>query len=180
MKRLLILPLLLLAAAAPAGKEAPAGKPMEKILDFASIPAGEGWTKSEKAEQGDPQLRQEKGLHVITARLAGGPASRYKKPAEFLGGFEARSIGGKPAEKTGTAVVSGARVVLYKRKVPGALPPPDESGPYETILEHFCVVPAGKRFFILSYSYGDTTPDPSFDGERAWRDFLKAFSVKKR
>lgn len=180
MKKLLILPLLLLAAAAPGGKEKAAVKTTEKISDFAAYAAPEGWAAEEKIEQGDPQARLERGMHVITVRLAGGPGSRYKSPAEFQGGFEARSLGGKPAEKARTAVVAGARVMVYKRKVPVALPPPDESGPASMTEEEFCVVPAGKRFFILTYAYGDTTPDPSFDGEKAWGEFLKAFKMKKR
>lgn len=179
-RRLLILPLLLLAAAAPGGKEKAAVKTPEKISDYASFSAPAGWTSGEKTEQGDPQARLEKGPHVIVARLCGGPGSRYKNQREFLGGFEARSTGGKPAAKTGTTVVSGARVLLYARKVPLALPPPDESGPAAMGEEAFCLVPAGKRFFVLTYSYGDPTPDPLYDGEKAWREFLKGFRVKKR
>ncbi|OGR76069.1 MAG: hypothetical protein A2X32_10845 [Elusimicrobia bacterium GWC2_64_44] len=180
MKKLFILPLLLLTAAAPAGKEKAAVKTTEKLADFASYAAPEGWTAVEKVGQGDPQARLEKGLHVITVRLAGGAGSRYKSPAGFQGGFEARSLGGKPAEKARTAIVSGARVMVYRRNVPVALPPPDESGPASMTTEEFCVLPAGKRFFILSYSYGDTTPDPAYDGEKAWGEFLKTFRAKKR
>lgn len=180
MKKLLILPLLLLAAAAPGGKEKAPVKTTEKIADYAAFTAPEGWVAEEKTEQGDPQLRLEKGMHVIVVRLAGGAGSRYKSPAEFQGGFEARSMGGKPAEKARTAVVSGARIMVYRRKVPVALPPPDESGPATMTSEEFCVLPAGKRFFVLSYSYGDTTPDPLYDGEKAWGEFLKTFKAKKR
>ncbi|MDD2805731.1 MAG: hypothetical protein PHV33_09260 [Elusimicrobiales bacterium] len=180
MKKLLLLPLLLLTAAAPGGKEKAAVKTTEKIADFATYTAPEGWAAEEKIGQGDPQARLEKGLHVITVRLAGGPGSRYKSPAEFQGGFEARSLGGKPAEKARTVIVSGARVMVYRRKVPVALPPPDESGPATLTSEEFCVLPAGRRFFVLSYSYGDTTPDPAYDGEKAWAEFLKSFRAKKR
>jgi len=180
MKRLLILPLLLLAAAAPGGKEKPAVKTTEKLSDYASFAAPAGWTSEEKIEQGDPQARLEKGMHVITVRLSGGPGSRYRNQQEFMGGFEARSTGGKPAAKTGTAVIGGSRVLLYKRAVPLALPPPDESGPATMSEEAFCLVPAGKRFVVLTYSYGDATPDPLYDGEKAWQEFLKSFRVKKR
>lgn len=180
MKKLLILPLLLLAAAAPGGKERAAVKTTEKISDFAAFAAPEGWAAEEKVEQGDPQLRFEKGAHVMTVRLSGGKGSRYKSQQAFMGGFEARSLGGKPAVKTGTAVVGGSRVLLHKRKVPLALPPPDASGPAELGEEAFCLVPAGGRFFVLSYAYGDATPDPLYDGEKAWAEFLKSFRVKKR
>jgi hypothetical protein len=183
MKTLLNLTLLLLLAApltAPA-KDAAAGKPKEKISDFAAFKIPAGWTASERVEQGDPQLSLANGLHIINIRLAGGAASRYRSPGEFLIGFEARSTGGKTAEKAEAVVVSGARVLLYRRKIPVSMPPPDESGPSTMTTEEFCAVPAGKRFFILTYSYGDTIPDPSYDGDKVWREFLKEFrALKKR
>jgi len=40
-------------------------------------------------------------------------------------------------------------------------------------------VPAGKQFFVLSYSYGDSIPDPNYDGQKAWRKFLETFRVLK-
>ncbi|PKM97046.1 MAG: hypothetical protein CVU79_10360 [Elusimicrobia bacterium HGW-Elusimicrobia-3] len=181
MKKLLLIPLLLSLAAGPApAKDKPMEKTAEKISDFASFKAPEGWTQRDFVEQGDPQIRLERGLHAITVRLAGGTASRYKNASAFLAGFEARSMGGKPAEKLANAVVSGSRALVYRRKVPLDLPPPDESGPAEMGTEQFCLVPAGKRFFVLSYSYGDSVPDPSYDGEKAWRAFLKGFKAKKR
>lgn len=180
MKRLLLLPVALLLAAAPAAKEKPAVKTTEKIADFAEFKAPAGWAAEEKTEQGDPQVRLEKGAHTMVVRLSGGPGSRYKSQQEFMGGFEARSTGGKPAAKTGTAVIAGSRVLLYKRAVPLALPPPDESGPASMGEEAFCLVPAGKRFFVISYAYGDPTPDPLYDGEKIWQEFLKNFRVKKR
>ena len=181
MKKLLLIPLLLSLAAGPApAEDKPMEKTAEKISDFASFKAPEGWTQREFTEQGDPQVRLEKGLHAITVRLSGGTASRYKNAPAFLAGFEARSMGGKPAEKLSNAVVSGSRALVYRRKVPLDLPPPDESGPAVMGSEQFCLVPAGKRFFVLSYSYGDSIPDPSYDGEKAWRAFLKDFKAKKR
>ena len=182
MKKIFLIPLLLaLAAAGPApAKDKNMEKTAEKISDFASFKAPEGWTQRDYVEQGDPQTRLEKGLHAITVRLAGGPGSRYKNASEFLGGFEARSMGGKPAEKLSNAVVSSSRALVYRRKVPLDLPPPDESGPAEMGTEQFCLVPAGKRFFVLSYAYGDSIPDPAYDGEKAWRAFLKDFKAKKR
>ena len=183
MKKLMNLALLLLLAApcpAPA-KEKAMEKPREKISDFASFTVPEGWTQKERVEQGDPQLRLSNGLHIINIRLAGGPSSRYKAPGDFLVGFEARSTGGKQAEKAEAVIVSGSRVLIYRRQIPVSLPPPDESGPAAMTAEEFCAVPAGKRFFILTYSYGDAIPDPLYDGDKAWRKFLKEFrALKKR
>ena len=95
-------------------------------------------------------------------------------------GFEARSMGGKLAEKADTAIIAGRKVLIYRRKIPLVLPPPGEGGPYTMATEEFCVVPAGKKFFILTYSYGDNMPDPSYDGNKAWRKFLKEFRVFKK
>jgi len=182
MKTLLNLALLLLLAApSPAPAKEQAGKVKEKISELAAFTIPAGWLEAERLEQGDPQLRLSNGLHIINIRLAGGAGSRYRSAGDFLVGFEARSTGGKPAEKMETAAVSGTRVLIYRRRIPVSMPPPDESGPSTMTTEEFCAVPAGKRFFILTYSYGDTIPDPSYDGDKAWRQFLKEFrALKKR
>ena len=139
----------------------------------------QGWAEEFSLNQGDPQALISRGLHRIKVRLSGGGKSRYKTAGDFLLGFEALSKGGKRAEKTGTAAVSGRRVMMYRREVPVSLPPPDTGGPSVFAREEFCVVPAGKMFFILSYSYGDSIPDPAYDGLKAWRKFLKNFRVLK-
>ena len=176
----LALCLVLALTAAPAqAKERPMSKPQEKISAASQYTVPAGWTASFKTEQGDPQAVLEKDMHVITVRLAGGEGSRYRASADFLVGFEARSPGGKLAEKLGGMAVAGQNVMLYRRKVPVALPPPDASGPSTMTSEEFCVLKAGKLFFILSYSYGDTIPDPTYDGLKAWRGFLRGFKLKK-
>jgi len=172
---------LLLAAVSLAGQAgAAAEKQKERITDFAAFTVPEGWTRTELVEQGDPQLRLEKGFHTITIRLAGGSDSRYRTAGEFLAGFEARFPGGKQAEKIGTLVVSGTRVLRYRLEIPLSLPPQGEGGPATMAPEEFCLVPAGKRFFILTYSYGDTIPDMSYDGNGAWTKFLKSFRAFRK
>jgi|GEM_PF-1371712 len=136
------------------------------------------WTEEFSMNQGDPEALLSKDLHQIKVRLSGGEGSRYKKAGDFLVGFEARS-NGKPAEKMGQVAVSGQRVMIYRREVAVSLPPPDTGGPSTFTQEEFCVVPAGKTFFVLSYSYGDSIPDPSYDGQKVWRAFLKTFRVLK-
>lgn len=176
----LALCLVLTFTAAPAqAKERPMQNPREKISAASQYPVPAGWTASFKTEQGDAQAVLEKDMHVITIRLAGGEGSRYRAPADFLVGFEARSPGGKLPEKLGAMAVAGQNVMLYRRKVPVALPPPDASGPSTLTNEEFCVLRAGKLFFVLSYSYGDSLPDPTYDGLKAWRRFLGVFKLKK-
>lgn len=176
----LALSLVLALTAAPAqAKERPMQKPQEKISAASQYTVPAGWTASFKTEQGDPQAVLEKDMHVITVRLAGGGGSRYRTSADFLVGFEARSPGGKLPEKMGAMAVAGQKVMIYRRKIPVALPPPDASGPSTLTNEEFCVLQAGKLFFILSYSYGDSLPDPTYDGLKAWRGFLGGFKLKK-
>lgn len=176
----LVLCLLFALTAAPAqAGESPMQKPQEKISAASRYAVPAGWKSSFKTEQGDPQAVLERDMHVITVRLAGGEGSRYRTAADFLVGFEARSPGGKLPEKLGAMVVAGQKVMLYRRKIPVSLPPPDAAGPSTMTEEEICVLKAGSRFFILTYSYGDTVPDPTYDGLKAWRGFLAGFKLKK-
>lgn len=176
--------LVILAVLAVVGTAAADGKVMEKsreqIADFAVYKVPAGWTASAGASQGDPSLTLTRDMHTITVRLAGGPGSRYQRAADFLVGFGARSPGGKLPEKIAGLSVAGVRTIIYRRQIAVSLPDPDKSGPSSLTAEEFCVVQAGKRFFILSYSYGDTVPDPGYDGNAAWRKFLRSFLIKKR
>ena len=164
-------------ACAPA-KEQPM-KIKASLTDAAKYEVPKGWTDEFSMNQGDPQALLSLDLHQIKVRLSGGEGSRYKTAGDFLVGLEARSKGGKQPEKTGSAAVSGARVMLYRREVAVSLPLPDTGGPSTFAQEEFCVVPAGKLFFVLSYSYDDSIPDASYDGLAAWRQFLKTFRVLK-
>jgi hypothetical protein len=173
---ILLLLCLFIAPAAANGRAM--GKGSEQVSDFAQYSVPEGWTSSAKTEQGDPQVVLTRNLHKITIRLAGGEGSRYKTAADFLFGFEARSPGGKLAERLGDAVVADQKTFLYRRQKIVSLPPPGEGGPTHLTPEEFCVVVVGERFFILSYSYGDSIPDPSYNGREVWREFLKSFELK--
>lgn len=164
---------ILLLLALPAAAGAP-----DKLSDYVSFKAPEGWSVSYRTEQGDQQAVLERDMHSITVRLAGGPGSRYRAAADFLAGFEARSPGGKLAEKIGGLPVAGKTVMIYRRKVAAELPPPDASGPSTLADEEFCVVQAGRRFLILTYSYADPIPDPTYDGRKAWLGFLKTLRLR--
>ncbi|MEI7529641.1 MAG: hypothetical protein WCK76_11945 [Elusimicrobiota bacterium] len=162
---------------------APAKEQLMKVKaslsEAAKYEVPKGWAEEFALNQGDPQAVVTRDLHKIKVRLSGGAGSRYKSSGAFLAGFEALSKGGKKADKNVTLVVSGQRVLLYRREVPVTMPAPDMGGPSTYAAEEFCVVPAGKRFFVLSYSYGDSIPDASYDGLAAWRQFLKTFRVLK-
>lgn len=169
---------LLAAPGAAPGKE----PPMQTKTDLsaaAKYEAPQGWVEEFSLNQGDSQAVLSRGLHKIKIRLSGRADSRSKTANDFLAGLESRSRGGKLAEKTGSAVISGVRVMMYRREIPISLPPPDTAGPSVFAPEEFCVVPVGKMYFILSYSYGDSIPDISYDGLKVWRKFLKNFQILK-
>jgi len=171
--------LLFLAAPAPApAKESPANI-KASLSDAAKYEVPPGWTEAFSMSQGDPQALIKREAHKIKVRLSGGAGSRYKTADDFMGGFEVLSRGGKKAERTGSVVVSGMRVMIYSRDVAISLPPPDTGGPAVFTREEFCLVPAGRKFFVLSYSYGDSIPDPTYDGLKAWRKFLESFRALK-
>lgn len=171
--------LLLLSAPAAARAGEPAVKIKAALSSAAAYAVPEGWTEEFSLNQGDSQSLISMDLYAIKIRLSGGAGSRYKTAGNYLAGLEARSKGGKPPEKAGTVMVSGMRVVIYRREVAVSLPLPGTGGPAAFAQEEFCAVPAGKKFIILSYSYGDPVPDPSYDGLGAWRKFLKDFRVLK-
>lgn len=171
--------LLLLAAPACAVKEQPM-KIKAGLSAAVKYELPKGWAEEFVMNQGDQQAVLTRDLHKIKVRFSGGEGSRYKSSGAFLAGFEALSRGGKKADKSGSAVVSGVRVLIYRREIAVSLPAPDVGGPSTFTREEFCVVPAGKQFFVLSYSYGDSIPDTSYDGLAAWRQFLKTFAVLKK
>ncbi|HBA61115.1 MAG TPA: hypothetical protein DCZ92_09910 [Elusimicrobia bacterium] len=171
--------LLLLAAALPAAAKEPPMKIKARLADAARYEVPQGSTETFVTNQGDPQAVLARDLHKIKVRLSGGKGSRYKTSGDFMAGFEVLSKGGKKAEKAGPVLVSGERVMLFSREVAVSLPAPDTGGPSIFGKEEFCVVPYGKQFFVLSYAYGDSIPDPSYDGLAAWRQFLKTFRLVK-
>lgn len=171
--------LLLLAAPVCAPAKEQTMKIKAGLSEAAKYEVPKGWSEEFSTNQGDPQALLSRDLHQVKVRLSGGEGSRYKTAGDFLVGFEARSKGGKQAEKLGAIAVSGTRAMLYRREVPVSMPLPDTGGPVTYTSEEFCVVPAGKTFFILSYSYGDAIPDPGYDGKEAWRKFLNSFRVLK-
>ena len=168
-----LLPLLLCAASGAGQSKSTASA----IASAAHYQAPRGWEESFSVNQGDPQALLARGLHRIRVRLLGGAGSRYKSSGSFLAGFETRSKDGARPEKLGSAVVSGARVLLFRRLVPLKLPAPETTAPVSYVEEEFCVVPQGSRFFILTYSYSGAVPDPDYDGHKAWQEFLDTFRV---
>lgn len=177
MRRAFALALLLVAA--PAGAKEKKVKPIASDIEaLARFKLPKGW-EVEKRAGADPSLRVTRGRHVLRIRLYGGSGSRYAGPENFISGFEAMTMG-HATEKIGEAKVGGLSLPLYRHGYPIDLGDPHQvnPGPPKLAKERFCLVPAGKRFFVLSYAHESAIPDPSGAGERAWQEFLEGFSLR--
>ena len=150
----------------------------EGIDDLARFSAPENWAVERDTVSADPKSRWTFGRHVLTVKLFGGPGSEYETPAAFLDGFGARTMGA-PAVRIGTATAAGAP--LYEYRYPVELGDPHAASPVPPVLARaeVCLIPAGKRFFAVSYAYEAIIPDPRLNGQGFWRDFLKGFKLKK-
>lgn len=157
--------------------------PIEELADYW---APEGWMDMKGGSAQDPSLTFFDGDHHIEIELFGGEGSRFKTPEEFLKSPEAQSAEGETKEDR-RASLRSTSVPLYRRKV--RLRPPTLEDPYrgkasgrkpKIVEEEFCIVPAGERFFVLTYSYEGWTQLFDPEGEEAWRGFLKSFKALKR
>lgn len=181
---------LALSAGASAGKTAEVSKtvkeaptPSQAISALLSRQPPKGWNSEEYANAGgaDPVEAFSDGVDRITIRAFGGPGSAYKKPAGFLAGAAASTMGRKP-ESVGSATVAGRRLTVYKRGFPINLGDPHApSGPPMLGKEFFCVLPvSGGRFVVLSYARESPAPDLERRGEEAWEAFLRTVKLPGR
>lgn len=157
--------------------------PSQAVAAVVSQEAPKGWTAEEYANGGgaDPVVAFADGLDRISVRVFGGPGSAYKKPAAFLAGPAASTMGRKP-EKVGRVKVAGKDLDLWRHEVPVALGDPHApSGPPAMGRELFCILPAaGGRFVVLSYARESPAPDLHGGGEKAWESFLKTVKLPGR
>ncbi len=166
--------------AAPCGaKEKKVKQSPSEIDALAVFKLPADWTV-EKGSGADPSLRVSRGRHLLRVRLFGGAKSRYDAPSKYLTGLEATTMG-RPPEQSGTAAVAGKEVPVYRHGYPIELGDPHMVSPDPPKLakERFVLIPAGKLFFVLSYAFESPIPDPSGDGEKAWADFLKSFTLRR-
>lgn len=181
---------LALSAGAPAGEPAEVSKtvkeaptPSQAIAALISRQPPKGWSVEAYANAGgaDPVEAFVDGVDRITIRAFGAPGSAHKKPAAFLAGAAASTMGRKP-ESVGSATVAGRRVTVYKRGFPINLGDPHApSAPTTLGKEFFCVLPVSDgRFVVLSYARESPAPDLERRGEKAWEAFLKTVKIPGR
>ncbi|MFA6030396.1 MAG: hypothetical protein WC969_11120 [Elusimicrobiota bacterium] len=177
------LPSLLLACAVLA-QDAPPPKPADPIppaiAAAAQLTAPEGWDAEVGPEgEKDPSVTFTKGGDRIRVTLFGGPGTRFKTSQAFLRSPAATTMG-RPAQKDAVVKVAGARAYVYRHAYPEPSGDPhqrSEKAP-RMVMEEFCIVPAGKAFFVLSYAE-EGVPDPSAPSRPSWEAFLKSFKLKK-
>lgn len=165
--------------AAPAlakDKEKPV-KTLSEIEQTAAFSLPEGWSQ-EKSSGADPYVRLSKGRHVIRIRLLGGPGSAKASPEAFLES-PAAGTAGRPPEVSGEVKVAGQERKIYRHQYGVDLGDPHAKRSAPGMAEEqYVLVPAGKRFFVLSYAYESAVPSANNAGEKAWEAFLAGFTLK--
>ena len=176
-----LLAVLLIPVLAAAPKESPVNKPLEDFAGVARYLAPEGWLAEKAESPAAPSVRLSRGQDVIKVRLFGGKGSRYARPADYLKGFEATTMG-NPPERLLQAKVAGLKVWVYRHGYPLVQGDPHVMDPRPPMLanEEFCILPAGSRFLVLSWAVERGVPDPEAADEASWQAFLSAFSLVKK
>jgi hypothetical protein len=161
--------------------EAPA-KPQSMIWTKADFTVPEGWSEYEETILGEPVLTLSRGSYTIHVQLFGGPDSRHETPPDFLSSWEARDEQGQPAKEIGQVLVAGRKTTLYVRTFSMSgkdRDRPDRIAFERSYREEFIIVPAGKSFFVLTFTV-PIEPPPILDksAEMAWGAFFKSFKPK--
>lgn len=166
--------LLVFLAAKPAKEKA------SKIDALVQYEVPSGWSVEKGGGKNDSWVRLSSSLNLIQIQLYGGTGSRYAKAEDFLSEHRS-SLLPEPAVQIGTVTVQGLSRPLYRSRYSIEPGDPHEANPNLLLArEEFCLVPAGGKFLVLSYSYEGVGFDPAMEGQEAWKTFLKGFKVKKR
>ena len=157
-------------------------KPQSMIWTKADFTVPAGWSEYEEMILGEPVLTLSRGLYTIEVHLFGGPDSRHETPTHFLSSWEARDEKGKPAKELGQVLVGDRMAPLYVRTFSMSgrdRDRPDRMGLERSYREEFIIVPAGKSFFVLTFTVPiEPPPIPDKSVETAWKAFLKSFILK--
>ena len=134
--------------------EAPT-KPPSMIRTKADFTVPAGWSEYEETILGEPVLTLSRGLYTIQVHLFGGSDSRHETPAHFLSSWEVKDDKGKPAKELDQVLVGGRTTFLFVRtfSISGKdRDRPDRMALERTYREEFIIVPAGKSFFVLTFT----------------------------
>lgn len=165
----------LLLLASPAVSSERAMNPSDPVSAAARFAAPAGWQKETGSFGADHFVAFSSGTLRLRVQLFGGKGSRYAAPKAFLAGPEAKSGGKAPV---GRLTKVGARKVrVYERSYEAPVGDPGAmgGGATQTVEERFAVVPAGKSFFVLSYTRRNESPAPEPLDLAPWTRFLASF-----
>lgn len=171
--------LALLLLAAPAGASEKTMPPSDPVSAAARFKAPAGWQREAGSFGADHFVSFSSGTLRLRVQLFGGKGSRYAAPKEFLAGPEAKGAGGKAAVGRLTPV-GGRKLKVYERSyqapvgAPGGMAP----GGADDVEERFALVPAGKAFFVLSYTRRNEVPAESPLDLAPWKAFLASFKPR--
>ncbi len=130
-------------------------KSQSMIQTKADFTVPEGWSEYEETIFGEPVLTLSRGLYTIQIHLFGGPGSRHETPANFLSSWEARDEKGQPAKELGQVLPGDRATLLYVRTFSMSgkdRDRPDRMALERSYREEFIIVPAGKSFFVLTFT----------------------------
>lgn len=150
-----------------------------EIDRLARYEAPAGWPAQQWAQSPDAFLHFTKSTEtVIMVRLFGGEGSVFASPEAYMKDPSATTQG-LPPKTLRTVTVAGRSVKLYEI---GQLVGRGDSymGTREAKLgrEIFCLVPSGRRFFVLSYAEDRPQGDHARAAGKAWEAFLKSFAIR--
>lgn len=154
------------------------------IRTNADFTVPEGWSEYEEMILGEPVLTLSRGSYTIHVQFFGGPDSRHETPADFFSSREAKDDKGRPAQELGKVLVGERVTPLYVRTF--SMSGKDRDLPDRTALERiyreeFIIVPAGKPFFVLTFTVPvEPPPIPDRSTETAWKAFFKSFIPKQK
>lgn len=168
-------------AAALAAQEAPVNAPVLEIDRLARYEVPADWSIEHRSEGVDDVLIFEESSETrISMRVFGGKGSKYATPPDFLKSPAASTMG-RPPKKLGAVQTAGLSTRLYESGYPVGLGDPHVKARAPKLgREIFCLVPAGKRFFVLSFAQDRPDSDPERGAEIAWIAFLKSFALREK
>ncbi len=152
------------------------------IWTKADFTVPEGWSEYEETILGEPVLTLSRGLYTIGVHLFDGTNSRHETPVDFLSSWEARDEKGQPAKEMGQVLAGDRESLLYVRTFSMSgkdRDRPDRMALERSYREKFIIVPAGRSFFVLTFTVPiEPPPLPDRSVETAWKAFFKSFRPK--
>ncbi|TPW21420.1 MAG: hypothetical protein FD126_707 [Elusimicrobia bacterium] len=151
--------------------------PSDPVSAAARFTAPAGWQRDTGSFGADHFVSFSSGTLRLRVQLLGAKGSRYATPKAFLAGPEAKS-GGKAAVGRLTKVAS-RKLKVYERRYEAPVGDPGGmAAGSQTVEERFAVVPAGKSFFVLSFTRRHELPVEAPLDLGPWTAFLASFKPR--